>query len=168
MSMTPAGPLGLREAARRLNTGTAQVREYIESGDLTGIRLYGTLKVCGRSVRALRAAHVAPIKQTGVYIIRAEELNRYKIGYATDLKKRLSMMQVGSPVELTLVGFFEGRSMVYERKLQRRFRKTRLRGEWFTESPELLALCNVEKGNQEDPKVPVVTPVCDPRPNFEG
>ncbi len=64
-----------------------------------------------------------------------------KIGYTSgmDAERRLSALQVGSPNELSFLGFMEG-GLKEELDLHSKFSKDRLRGEWFNPSQELLEL----------------------------
>lgn len=72
-----------------------------------------------------------------VYFIEAAGLGTVKIGWSRKHPvQRLYRLRVGSPVALELLGFMRGdRSM--ERRLHRRFRHQRARGEWFNLSDEL-------------------------------
>jgi hypothetical protein len=75
---------------------------------------------------------------THVYFVRAGPDGPVKIGLARDVARRLKTLQTASPVPLLLLGVVPGDAKV-ERQLHRRFAGSRLRGEWFTPSPELLA-----------------------------
>lgn len=79
------------------------------------------------------------LKPTGyVYFIKAKcEGNPIKIGYSIDPKKRLKSLQTASPVKLKLVKAIPGNRDT-ERNLHRRFKKYRIRGEWF-KSEKLLS-----------------------------
>lgn len=60
-----------------------------------------------------------------------------KIGTADDPKKRLSMLQVGSPNRLLILAMVPGDSRK-ERQFHRRFSGLRIRGEWFRATEELI------------------------------
>jgi T5orf172 domain len=89
---------------------------------------------------AERLNHDCP-KPYYVYFVQAETLGFVKIGYAKDVKSRLSGMQVDNPDRLTLRGTIRigGRHKAEraERELQKKFESFRVRGEWF--KPEVLS-----------------------------
>jgi len=61
-------------------------------------------------------------------------LNRVKIGYAKDVKKRLAGLQIGNPVALKVWYSFPievHRARDLEMDLHRKFRHSRTIGEWF-------------------------------------
>lgn len=75
-----------------------------------------------------------------IYFVQAETLRFIKIGRALDLGDRMKTLQVGCPDRLILLGVIptdEPRTV--EKRLHYRFRDLRHRGEWFSESDELLA-----------------------------
>src|SRR5262245_9911338 len=65
-----------------------------------------------------------------VYAIHAVGTTRVKIGFTTDLEKRLTMLQIGSPFPLELIFKMPG-DMTAERKLHRHFQSRCVFGEWF-------------------------------------
>lgn len=72
-----------------------------------------------------------------VYFIRAPGPNGLvKIGFARQPVQRLIDLQIGSPVELTLIGCHRG-TMADETGWHRRFAHLRVRGEWFRYEPDL-------------------------------
>ncbi len=77
-------------------------------------------------------------KSTGwVYFIQAESIGLIKIGWTASRPLiRLSMLAVGSPVNLTLLGVSPGNPDL-ERQTHGRFRADRERGEWFRPSEAL-------------------------------
>lgn len=73
-----------------------------------------------------------------VYFVAPVNGGPIKIGWsATDPSERIKELQVGSPVELELIGCRVG-CPEDERGLHRRFRHDRLHGEWFRPSARLL------------------------------
>jgi T5orf172 domain. len=74
------------------------------------------------------------MKQKFVYFIKGGD--SVKIGMANDVRRRLNDLQVGSPIELQLIGIMLGGRTV-ELRLHERFKAHRLNGEWFRLSPEL-------------------------------
>ena len=66
-----------------------------------------------------------------VYIVSAGgDGRRVKIGTATDVRARLSQLQVGCPEKLTIIRVLDGGAPT-EAWLHRRFADCRLSGEWF-------------------------------------
>jgi len=70
-----------------------------------------------------------------LYIIRAKETTRFKIGISTDPEARLKSMQTGSAVELELVLAIEVPSVRIERQAHRILEPWRVQGEWFDLGP---------------------------------
>jgi hypothetical protein len=78
-----------------------------------------------------------------VYFIRSGEAGLIKIGTATNLRSRLASLQTGSPESLFLLGKVEVTrtdALASEHELHNLFRRSRVRGEWFRPTPELLLL----------------------------
>ena len=63
-----------------------------------------------------------------------------KIGYSRDLTRRIGELQIGNPIELTLMGEINTRDkaedLEIEAALHREFRSSWIRGEWFTMFPQ--------------------------------
>jgi hypothetical protein len=74
-----------------------------------------------------------------VYFVQAGEDGPIKIGFAADVRKRLSGLQVNCPARIRPLGMVDGDKST-ERQLHSRFAHLRVCGEWFTPAPELLAL----------------------------
>jgi predicted GIY-YIG superfamily endonuclease len=74
-----------------------------------------------------------------VYFVQGVDGGPIKIGFTTDVRRRLITIQAYSPISLRLVALFSGRAE-HEGKLHRMFQAERLHGEWFFPSPELLAI----------------------------
>ena len=56
-----------------------------------------------------------------------------KVGIGRDLVKRISMLQIGCPFELSLLASFHSQMPKYdERRLHHQLERYWLRGEWFT------------------------------------
>lgn len=73
-----------------------------------------------------------------VYFIEAEGLDLVKIGLADDPRKRLAMLQVGSPVRLILRGVqCVDDAAGWEAEKHKRYRHLRTHGEWFSIDDEL-------------------------------
>lgn len=77
-----------------------------------------------------------PLVVDFVYFILAEEVNRVKIGYTCDVRRRLKELQSWSPVELSVLKVIKGTCREEER-FQQMFDAERVRGEWFTYSERL-------------------------------
>ena len=78
-----------------------------------------------------------------VYFIAGAGL--IKIGFTTDLDRRLNEIQSLSPVRVWLIHSFPG-GYAHERELHRMFAPHRKWGEWFAEKPvlEWISLCGVD------------------------
>jgi hypothetical protein len=76
-----------------------------------------------------------------IYFAEAIGVGNIKIGHTDkdDALERLAELQTGSPVPLRLLGTMPG-DMLVEKDLHRRFASSRVHGEWFTPSADLLAL----------------------------
>ncbi len=75
-----------------------------------------------------------------VYFIQAATLGLIKIGFATDVRGRLSTLQTSSPDRLTLIGaIYDKDALAIEAELHSRFRGDRAHGEWFRPSDALVA-----------------------------
>jgi len=73
-----------------------------------------------------------------IYFIRDSASGRVKIGYTENPWKRLSELQVASPSDLDLLAACEG-DRVSEADLHQRFSASRVRGEWFLPTQDLMA-----------------------------
>lgn len=62
-----------------------------------------------------------------------------KIGWASNVKTRMSSLQCALPYQVVLLAAFRG-SIDDERRLHIGFNTDRLKGEWFSRSPELMNL----------------------------
>jgi len=72
-----------------------------------------------------------------IYVIGAPGVQAVKVGYATDLSGRLSALQTGSPLPLSIL--WRKRvpaAPAVEAALHRRFSSKRVRGEWFDLGPD--------------------------------
>lgn len=59
-----------------------------------------------------------------------------KIGYTNDISSRLKALQVGSPIELKMIGLIDG-DMEYELFIHNKFNHLKIRGEWFKYTKEI-------------------------------
>lgn len=70
-----------------------------------------------------------------IYFIEIQDESKaVKIGYATNVKSRLSGLQTSCPYEIKLIAAFVGKAET-EAFLHQKFEDSRLKGEWFSRSP---------------------------------
>lgn len=88
-----------------------------------------------------------PTQVSGVYFVDAPDdpNGLIKIGYATDVSRRVRAHQIGSPLRLRLLGVLPDVHPDVERRLHRRFDEARVRGEWFRPVDRLRRLANGEE-----------------------
>lgn len=72
-----------------------------------------------------------------IYFIQGESGGPIKIGYTTDIKKRLNSLQTGYPDTLVLLSIIPG-NIEDEANLHSEFGEYRMRGEWFKPVEPLL------------------------------
>ncbi len=83
--------------------------------------------------------HVAPeSRRSRVYFIQSGDSGPIKIGVSVSVDTRLKNIQVYHPLPLRVIGLIEG-TVKKEHEVHTLFAKHRLRGEWFSPSPEILA-----------------------------
>jgi predicted GIY-YIG superfamily endonuclease len=83
------------------------------------------------------------LKQPGVYLIRAQ--GWVKIGYASDVARRLHEHRTSIPRGFELVAvFLTEEPAKLERQMHERFMRQRRRGEWFALSDETLGQLQAE------------------------
>ncbi len=124
------------EAARRAGYSESRARitasELLANPDMKKVidtkveeRRNNTLSISPEWIRAVSK------KSNYVYLIRAGN-GLTKIGISYDIQKRLNMLNTASPVELSLIFFFEPSNAVKtEKYLHIKFDKKRVKGEWF-------------------------------------
>lgn len=96
---------------------------------------------------------------TVVYFVQSGSRGPIKIGIATDVKKRLSSMQTGNPVPMTLMASVPG-SIEIERGLHQRFNVGRIANEWFErDTPGLMETVEHVLRHGELPSVAEPDPV---------
>ena len=71
-----------------------------------------------------------------VYFIQVDVDGPIKIGFAADIRDRMSNLQTSSPYDLKLLAWFEG-TVADERAMHAKFSQHRLRGEWFRPADDL-------------------------------
>ena len=78
-----------------------------------------------------------------VYFLEAPKSKLIKIGYGSDVKRRVMRLQTGSPERLCILGVLPSMDPInLERHLHRKFADLRVHGEWFKRSPGLTRLLN--------------------------
>lgn len=82
-----------------------------------------------------------------IYLIQASD-GSIKIGIAKNPEKRLQGLQVACPLELKLLGCWEGDSSE-ERRLHKKYEKSRNRNEWYHLTEEMMDLIS-KKGMVND------------------
>ena len=95
-----------------------------------------------------------------IYLI-SHEYQFVKIGYTKNINKRLSQLQVSSPVKLELLHLIDG-SATLEKKLHVLFKDLRTSGEWFKFDASILEYFADKKcllwqhGFTAEEKIPVI------------
>lgn len=103
-----------------------------------------------------------------VYFIRAVDRGGLiKIGFSVDPDARLDLFQKGSPVDLELAVVIPG-DLALERAFQGQFEAAHVRNEWFTPTPDLLALIDRLQAGEGVPRPPARSrPIVERRPRSE-
>jgi DNA-binding XRE family transcriptional regulator len=83
-----------------------------------------------------------------VYFIQMGAGGPVKIGYTTDLAKRIESLNCGSPHALTVLGTIPGTTAV-ERALHKLFKPYRMRLEWFEPAAEVVEWIRANNGNED-------------------
>ena len=81
-----------------------------------------------------------------VYFIQAGD-GPVKIGFSTNVEKRMVALQISSPHELALIAKMSGNKAL-EKQIHERFSRLALRGEWFEMDGELEEL--IKTGNMPE------------------
>jgi len=69
---------------------------------------------------------------SGVYLIRIQNTDKYKIGFTKNLKKRIQQLSTGNPENLKIEFFVATTNYKFlEKKLQEKSKEYRIGGEWF-------------------------------------
>lgn len=83
-----------------------------------------------------------------IYVFKRVFAPEYKIGISSDVAHRIQAVSIQNACSLTLVLEYPG-TRRDEAELHRRFQADRLRGEWFRESPALLAWIREQCSHKE-------------------
>ena len=70
--------------------------------------------------------------KSGVYVIRIQNTEKYKIGETKNLKRRIQQLSTGNPENIKIVYFIATKSYnSLEKHLHKNFSEFRIGGEWF-------------------------------------
>ncbi len=72
-----------------------------------------------------------------VYFAQAGHTNRVKIGCAVSVLKRIQTLQTGCPEKLRVILTIQNGSRFLENHFHKRFKKSRITGEWFEYEPDI-------------------------------
>jgi len=97
------------------------------------------------------------IPQGFVYVVLAVGIGRYKIGFSiSDPRFRVKALQIGSPIKLELVAVIPKCSRDDELALHHRFEASRLHGEWFSGTSDLLAFIEAHRSLVDESLLSIV------------
>lgn len=117
------------QLAERLGLSRGAVHAMIGRGEIKAFRVGHLIRIRADVAEALP---IPPKVPSFVYFIatRPPRGKKIKIGFATNVHKRLKALQTSSPVKLQLVLSFPG-TRQDEQALHKRFAEHRMEGEWF-------------------------------------
>ncbi len=93
-----------------------------------------------------------------VYFIQNTNTRAIKIGYTSNVKSRLSILQSSSPDKLKLLEILPG-DWRDEKDFHYRFKHLRIKGEWFNPADDLIKFIK-SIGFLDRSRLPCVCPVC--------
>lgn len=129
------------DAALKQGNLSIQFKEVLVSMKMSYLRTHSLTfeqrKYAGSIVKQFAGNQIELKKKEGyVYLMKAGEA--LKIGKSRNPAQRIKEVQVGNPVDVSLLAVFKcatvGQSSIFERALHRKFKSSRLRGEWFNAS----------------------------------
>jgi hypothetical protein len=82
--------------------------------------------------------HPLFMTKRSVYFVQESLVGAIKIGVASDVERRLKIIQTDCPGTLTLLAVMPGVTNAVEPELHLMFSRFHIRGEWFRSDPELL------------------------------
>jgi hypothetical protein len=131
-------------AAAIEDSGAAQQRlKAFLLGELESAEFIASAKENGTPLRVSeyrRAGLTGYAKSfTNIYLVICKTTGAIKIGRADDVRKRLSTLQISNPGELAVLACFRAPA-VFEGVLHAMFSSSRVRGEWFSLTDDLLDL----------------------------
>lgn len=89
--------------------------------------------------------------ETGIYdriYIIGHETGPVKIGYTTNIEKRLQAIQTGYPYKLEIIASFRG-GLREESIIHRRYSRSRLHGEWFERTQDIKEFIDLKLANSK-------------------
>ena len=85
---------------------------------------------------------------SGVYVLEAVGTDRFKIGWSTDIEKRINSIKTGCPYPTKLVCVIVSEDCKIERQIHELFSDCRVHGEWFViEDSGIEFLCNATEAD---------------------
>lgn len=81
----------------------------------------------------------------GVYLVNAAGTNCYKVGYSSDIPKRIASLSTGNHRRTVLAAWIPGAARAEEAELHAKLARFRTDGEWFELAPLQLALLIYER-----------------------
>lgn len=101
-------------------------------------------------LRAKTDAHLAAYAEAPIYFVQHGFIGLIKIGWSTDVARRVKALQDLSPLALTLLGWIPG-GPAGELDMHRRFADSRAWGEWFAPTRDLTDFCRTDLRHDEPP-----------------
>ena len=105
-----------------------------EDIDISEKHVYTCVKFL-RQIGVLNPEKADPKKPKKLYFIQGASTGRIKIGVSTDIRRRITEMQLSETVEVLLE--IDGDEKL-ESELHNRFKEHQAHGEWFYPSPDIL------------------------------
>jgi Meiotically up-regulated gene 113 len=101
------------------------------------VNLNGTVYVEGTFTEAIFFHEIGETE--GLYIIKIQNTEKYKIGITKDIKRRIKQFETGNPLNIKLLYFMATKhSRSLEKHLHEVFKKFRTKGEWFNFNDEVI------------------------------
>ena len=122
-------------------------------GEAYGHLVHAARKGIAGAQQALDTVSQPPSGIRGVYFVLATGTDRVKIGCTSHFPSRIGDLESGSPLPLELLSFFNclDDPAPLELAMHERFAASRLHGEWFRVTPEMLEFLRDLKKEAESP-----------------
>jgi len=143
-------PMSLDQAADifRLMVATRRHRVSISTSDIAAVYTSGEWRerysswadYLEKEHGVARPAQLPGPDARTVYFVQAIDGGPVKIGVTADVTSRLAGLQVGSPQELCILAVIPAVGRACEVELHDRFAESRLHGEWFRPTEDLMTL----------------------------
>lgn len=138
--LTSPDALSLKTYAARIGVRHGTVKRWAIEG-MPVLRAGGSVRVdpepADRWVQEHHSASVAFARESRVYLVQRDSDGAIKIGFTSDVMRRVKEVRKESSAEVSLLAVFPG-DKPDELRIHGRFREARLDGEWFRPVPELL------------------------------